>query len=135
MAKCCNAFFIYSRCKCCLMEAMLKDEDLQTKYSERKCSDYCWQHKEKVTGCDFNSCCTCCLLWFPCCHPCGTLKAEKEAGLLVKYSEHRCFLDTVVPCLCCGACIYAFSTKGKETKNRDEMDGFTPIAAPGAFVM
>ena len=130
-------FLTYQFCKCCLMEAMLKDDELQIKYSERNCDDYCRsccrKQKETVTGCNLDDKRMCCLIWCPCCHTCGTLRAERKAGSLVGNSDDRCCLDTVCPCLCCDGCIYAWSTKGP--KNPDEMDAivFTSIAPPGVF--
>ena len=139
MDKWCNHFFTYQCCKCCLMEAILKDKELQTKYSERKCSDdccpCCGKHKYKVTGCDLDSKWTCCLLWCPCCHTCGTMSAEKKAGYLVDHSDYRCCPDTFCPGLCIGACIYASSTKGPKIPDEMDADTFTPIAPPGAFVL
>ena len=140
MSKWCNDFFAYQCCRCCLMEAMLKDNELQKKYWEMKISDYCCaccgDHKDKVTGCDFTDKCTCCLLWFPGCQPCGTQRAENEAGNLVAHSGLRFGVDFLFPSLCCcGACIYASSMKGRESKEEIDKDAFIPIAPPGAFVL
>jgi hypothetical protein len=139
MRRGCNDFFTYLCCKCCLMEAMLRDKELQTNYSERKCWNYC-RGKEKVTGCYLDNCCTCCLLWNPFFHAWGIMRAEADAGNPVEYTTQRFFLDSFCPCFCCGPCLYARSTKGSTshghtTPPNSEFEAFTPTDPPGTFVI
>ena len=156
MSKWWNNFFAYQCCRCCLMEAMLKDKDLQKKYREIKISDYCCaccgDDKDKVTGCDFIDKWTCCLLWFPGCQPCGTQRAENKAGNLEAHAGLRFCMDVCCPslccCGCCAACIYASSqensdpntvlaymAKGRESQEKRDRVALIPIAPPGAFVL
>jgi hypothetical protein len=121
------------------VQAMLRDKELQTNYSERKCWNYC-RGKELVTGCYLDNCCTCCLLWNPVFHTCGTWMAEENAGYPVEHYEMRCCLDCLFPFFCCGPCIYAYSTKrsnshGDTTATNSERALFTPIDPPGTFVI